>query len=322
MLVKKIWRKLVICAFFTFAILQLFASESYTFAIEPFFGMRSGLINESLYVKYNDDDLYELSRLEWELKPLAIMGGRMTSSFANFFLSFQVIGGKKGKTGVMRDYDYENFDGKLTKFSESEAQITKYTEILGNASYEFFVGERFSVLPQAGFTYNTFAFDAIGGYYQYPQDVGDKKGYWSEDLPKKTMPAKPVVSYHQKMWYATAGLKMACNFEDIFSLEAGFSAAPHIWAEMLDEHHLREIEFEAKLKGGYGLFGDLRFTVALQKSHALSLFAGYSLVQNPTGSVYMRNLKENGTLTELVRQASGTQHRSYTLGFSYKLTVE
>ena len=291
--------------------------EGYKFSIEPFYGIRSGTLYEYAYSVLSDGSDYKLSQLEWHFRPAHLMGGTITSDFGALEFSATVLGLNHITNGVLYDWDYENYDGKATKFSEHRAEITGSVEASGNVAFRLEFDENFSVAPFASINYNRMNWDAFDGYTQYAQG----KDYWNKDLPKNMIdPPSKVITYQNTMWYPSAGIQMRTSFYNFISLQAGFSAAPYIFANAVDYHWLRDIEFTDTLRKGYGFFGEVKVDVSFLRYHTISIFASGQTIQGVKGKTEVRQIGAGGDATGVGR--GGTANTNYSFGFSYKLTID
>ena len=297
------------------SILPALFCEGYRFSIEPFYGVRSGTLYEySYYVQEGRAD-YKISQLEWHFRPAMLMGGTICSAYGPFEFSTTVLGMNHIQNGVLYDWDFENFDGKATKFSEHRAELSASLEASGNIAFRFNFDENFSLAPFAGINYNHMNWDAYDGYSQYAQGTG----YWNENLPKTPVTGK-VISYSNTMWYPTAGLQMQTSFFNFISIQAGFSASPYIYANSVDQHWRRDLEFVDTMRKGYGFFGDIKINVSFLKYHTFSFFASGQTIQNVKGKTELRQIGVNGQGLESGK--GGTANTNYSFGFSYKLTID
>lgn len=313
---------LCVVVFIAFLALPL-AAFDYRFSLEPFMAARNGVVHEYVFVPTPGNDEYKLSQLDWNLKPVWLFGGKFKSSFDAFNVSGKVIGGWNDKTGVMRDWDYEEYDGKVTKMSEHTLTLRRLMETSGALSYSFDVGDRLILEPFAGFTYSVVSWDATNGYRQYAVETGDV--YWNENLPKIMMSGK-AVSYAHRMWYPSAGVNIdldVFSYKNLFSIgiESSFSGAPYVWAEAIDNHWLTKTDYKDVMRRGYGIFGDFSINVSFYKYHTISLFANAALVQGLRGDALSRNTETNSGYGYL-DAISGSDAQNYTFGISYKITIQ
>lgn len=299
--------------FFSFSF-TLFC-EGYRFSIEPFYGIKSGTLYEYAYSVLSNKSNYKLSQLEWHYKPAYLMGGTICSAFGPLEFSTTVLGLNHIRNGKLYDWDYENYDGKPTKFSEHRAELSSSLEASGNIAFRFNFDENFSVAPYAGLSYNHMQWDAYDGYTQYAQG----NGYWNKDLPKNPIFGK-VISYSNTMWYPSAGVKVQTSIFNFISIQAGFSAAPYIAANSTDQHWLRNLEFVDSMRQGYGFFGDIKIDVSFLRYHTISIFASGQTIQGVKGKSEMRQIGASGQGLENGR--GGTANTNYSFGFSYKLTID
>ncbi|NLK46332.1 MAG: omptin family outer membrane protease [Treponema sp.] len=287
----------------------------YKFSIEPFFGIRNGTLYEYVYSVLPNGADYKLSQLEWNINPAYLMGGTICSDFGAIELSTTVLGLNRTTNGKLYDWDYENFDGKPTKFSEHTAELSNSLEASGNIAFRFEFSDNFSVAPFASINYSRMKFDAYNGYTQYATG----SNYWNKDIPKQELTGK-LISYSNTMWYPAAGFQIKTNIFNFISIQAGFSASPYIFANSVDQHWLRNVEFIDTMRKGYGLFGDLKIDVSFLRYHTISIFANSQTIQGVKGKSTQRGIDSN--LPPLPNGKGGTANTNFTFGISYKLTID
>ena len=291
--------------------------EGYKFSIEPFFGVRSGTLYEYSFYTFPDDSDYKISQLEWQFTSAQLMGGTICSSFGPLEFSTTVLGLNHITNGILHDWDYENFDGEPTKFSEHRAELVNSLEASGSFAFRFEFSEAFSLAPFAAINYNHMSWDSYGGYQQYPTG----NGYWNKDLPKDyNDPTSRCISYQNTMWYPSAGMNVKTSVFNFISLQAGFSASPYILANSTDQHWNRNLEILDTMRRGYGFFGDVKLDVSFLRYHTISFFASSQMIQGVKGKTEYRNLDEGGKGIPAGR--GGTANTNYSFGFSYKLTID
>lgn len=294
--------------------LELFCID-YKFSIEPFFGMKTGTLYEYALVRMSQTEDYKLSQLEWHINPAYLMGGTICSDFGALEFSTTVYGLNHITNGKMYDWDYENYDGKPTKFSAHPAELTNSLEASGNVAFRFEFDEAFSLAPFVNINYSHSSMTAHDGYYQYPTG----NGYWNENLPTHDMQGR-AVTYTNTMLYPSAGLQVRTNIWNCFGIQAGFSATPWVYATSVDKHWLRDLAITDKMYGGFGFFGDIKIDFSFKRYHTISFFASSETIQNVKGASTRNTIENAGTPVPNGR--GGTAKTNYSFGFSYKLTID
>ena len=308
---KKVFSIVLIVSFCTI----LFAEEGYKFSIEPFFGVRSGTLYEYAFYVQPDNTEYKISQLEWQFTAAQLMGGTICSSFGPLEFSTTVLGLNHITDGILHDWDYENFDGEPTKFSEHRAELLSSLEASGSLAFRFEFDEAFSIAPFAAINYNYMSWDSYDGYQQYAPG----NGYWYKDMPKDFVTGR-CISYQNTMWYPSAGMNVKTSVFNFISLQDGLSATPYVFANSKDQHWKRNLEFLDTMRRGYGFFGDVKINVTFLRYHTLSFFANSQMIQSVKGKSEYRNLDEGGQ--GILAGRGGTANTNYSFGFSYKLTID
>lgn len=294
--------------------LELFCTD-YKFSIEPFFGMKSGTLFEYSLVALSRTEDYKLSQLEWHIRPAYLMGGTICSDFGALEFSTTVYGLNHITNGILYDWDFENYDGKPTKFSAHPAELTSSLEASENIAFRFEFDENFSVAPFLNLNYSQMTLEAHDGYFQYPVE-GE---YWNENLPIHEMHGK-TITYNSTMLYPSAGVQVRTNIWNCLGIQAGFSASPWIYANSVDKHWNRDLEITDKMYGGFAFSGDIKIDFSFHHYHTISFFASSEMIQNVKGAATTRSIENGGDNRPAGRGGIGKQN--YSFGFSYKLTID
>jgi outer membrane protease len=173
------------------------------------------------------------------------------------------------------------------------------------------------IFPVIGFSYQNRKCSAMDGYLQYPVIEGDP---WTGEEAEQPVQGT-VISYEQSLWSPNVGLKVIFFIHDRILLGLDFLWIPYIFADSLDSHFLRSVQFYDTLRGGYGL----RFAGSVnyfpQKSD-LGMFVrlGYEKneVYGNTSSSSIGIGSDGFQISEGCVSGTRGEGFSFSLGVSYK----
>ena len=153
-----------------------FAAKAGDFSLEaePWFGLKSGQLDELVFLKSSDYSDDKLSELNWEINHEYYAGIKLNGGFRNFFSETSFFAGIPSKVGGMKDSDWLNV--KITG-AEDYQYKTNYSEsdnyLRYDFSYDLKLGYIFnlpelksleiSIKPFLGFQYKDIKFDGKNG---------------------------------------------------------------------------------------------------------------------------------------------------------------
>jgi outer membrane protease len=108
--------------------------------------LEMGIVNGNTREYVYDYD-YQLSRLDWDLKPVYYGGV---------------------KVGVISDYGYINYDGVLTHYYRHACLLQKADLLDFNLGYSYSISDNLSLSALLGYHYMGLKVAAESGYYEYP----------------------------------------------------------------------------------------------------------------------------------------------------------
>ncbi len=223
----------------------------------------TGNAHEYVYAK---DGAYTLSRLDWQIKDVAMLNASLGIRLTPW-VSFQLSGGTK-LTGdsEMDDYDWLATGKDWTHWSHSPQTTVEDAnrfDVSGNLS--LFRHPHFTLDAVGGLRWNQWTFQATGGHYIYTSDPTDPTKF--RDTVGEFTSGEAGIKYKQNLITPYLGLQLNVMFER-FALDASVTASPFVSANNYDQHFLRGLEFHDQFHNGN--YVDYKFGGSWQYSDKLS----------------------------------------------------
>ncbi len=247
-----------------FALLSLSAFP-FTFSIAPVGGIRSGQIDEYVFLKECDYESDKLSELNWNFGSEYYAGGRIGAKWNHFFLNGEFIFGFPMKVGSMCDSDWLNADVKnagdyqyKTNWSHHDNYLESDFSFSMKCGVEFRAVENsrlsFSISPFVGFEYDKIKFRGENGYAWYGNS---RNGYYlpytDEDRTEYTFDGK-VISYERRTFLSWLGGEGKIEFSKAIAFSLGFQVSPFVYAESIDTHWSKKMMYGDKTPGFFSAF--------------------------------------------------------------------
>lgn len=319
------------------------ASETkfFSFSIEPLFGVKIGQVDE--YVFWNNCDYADdkLSELNWEIKPEYYVGAKLSGEIYNIFVESSFFAGIPSKTGKMFDSDwlniqYQNQEDKLykTNYSESDNYLLHDFSFDLKLGYNFQFAKdkpvQFSVKPFASIQVKNIKFDGKGGTAWYGKGMNFNSttkayeyyaAYNDEENQSITQFSGKVISYERWTYITWLGFNANVDFGKHFSASAGFKVSPYLYAESLDNHHLKGVDYLDKTPGFFKAFGwNLGFAFRINENHAVLLNGEYFLMSMIRGDDYSKMAYINVFVKDSSADG-GAAERYFNISISYRLSL-
>lgn len=270
----------IIITFFLFAIISSFCygqnKSDFGLSIRTISTVRDGTQDESVYFQINDNDVRLLSYLEWEQKPIVLMGLEATASYKNFYLTSSAVGALKSNCGTVTDSDYMNvstffdcpdeFAGIKTNYTESVCSLDSYYSFTASASYKFNFDSVFSLSPVAKFDYTYSSFYAVGCEGKYNDAKVQDNGYygeWDGDGYYTISLSGNVLRLQRNSYTTWLGFTADNQINKLIDLSFNFALCPFIYVESLDSHLMRSLYFLDRM---YGVFNGVQVGSTLKFS--------------------------------------------------------
>ena len=232
----------VLFIFCFFLVLVPVAAGDFSFSMENHTGIITGLTQEYVY-----EGKKQISRLEWEEKAVPYIHATLDFSWKYFFITGSAKTAIPLESGFMRNYDYLlPGSNALTNFSEHDVFLDRHNTYDIGIGYNFIL-KKWHIYPVFGFQYSNRKWTAKDGYLQYA--VSGKPLQGNEPINYIT---GSVISYEQKISFFYGFLAIGYKFFNRLLLDINFGFYPYVWAESMDNHIMRSIEFYDEMPGGVG----------------------------------------------------------------------
>jgi len=168
-----------------------------------------------------------LSELQWDIKPLFVLGLGFTMEPSHntwgFFTDISIQAGLPGKTGTMEDRDWLT-SGKLTNFSSHTNKLKTAFLLTLNAGYSFSITDRFFIRPFGSLDYYYFKMEGWDGYRSYEYEN------W-EIIALSGL----VIRYTQQWFLFSPGLSVGFTTSR-FTIKGAVKITPVIYCTGEDDH--------------------------------------------------------------------------------------
>lgn len=225
------------------------SKKDFSVEIEPLFGLKSGQVDEYVFLKESNYDDDKLSELNWEFDHEFYGGLKVATGFKNIFLETSFSAGIPETVGTMKDSDWfnlklsnaENYQYQTT-YSESDNSLEYDLSYKIKAGYDFKLPQikqlKTSIKPFVGYQYKIFKFNGKDGTQWYPRTLsGGYYAEWtdSENVDFNTMHGIPI-AYKRQISIFWIGLDAEFNLFESFVFMTGFKISPYLYAESVDNH--------------------------------------------------------------------------------------
>ncbi len=300
--------------------------------VEPEFSVLYGEQFELLFLDGTNNSEGLVSKLEWQERMVKLYGGKVGAGLYGFGAEFQILSAIRGRSGLMYDSDWLNFDNVKTHFSVNENMLDSCFRLSFMTYYDFhpfrsFRG--FSIAPTAEFTYKNLLFSSenIAGWYGKLYDDGSYAP-WNSDA---AIPFPNKYGYlcgvdYEKIVFSTfAGLRLKLDLFDRLHILLGGAVSPFSHYEGEDKHFTHKDRrsfvlykdyansFFKAFKGNFSTFFDINdiLSVGLNGEGLLGL-----TVKGP-----MDKLPEDGTWRRLENNQGGFSEYCFQIGAGIRVNI-
>lgn len=203
-------------------------------------GTINGEGREHVYSRRDDGSRYTLSRLDWEINDVLMLGANVSFVRNTLSINAGMWVALNDGSGEMEDYDWDGVFASWEYYSVSPTELT--TGLIFDANIAFrlisdWAGVNASLFT--GFKYDNWEWDAIGGIAYYPE----------YNYVPHVFPNDPVITYQQEFGMIYLGAELGWQLGD-FSVTAYAMFSPIVYAKDYDSHWLRDIDFEESFEKG------------------------------------------------------------------------
>ena len=291
---------LFLMLFISASVMAQVQNTDFSFSVSTALTLMYGNINEYVF-----DDKGKASELSWEMKPLLLVGTKITGIVGCFKLEGSLFYAINEDTGSIRDYDWNTSTGVMTNYSKHNIKQRGSIFSDANISYMYCLNEKYFFFPGAGIKFNNIQLTAEDGYLEYPP------GSSREDVYGKG------IIYEQKYLipYFGAGVQYT---EKQFNVSMSFYYSQFVRCNARDSHVKRDIDFYDEIKNGkfYNLKGDVALMITDRTS--VSLNCGWTYIPLSKGSSCYIDLS-TGEESQVFKNAGGIMVEYADVGLSINL---
>ena len=232
----------VFVIFFSFFLNAQAKKSDFHLEVSQIFGLKDGMQNEFVYQFVENENAYKkLSQLDWEMKKLFYLGGKIDFRYRNFSFNFLGAGFLPQKSGTMTDSDWfgiaSGFSEK-THLSKSENELSEGFFLDTSAGYRLNFSDFLSIKANFGFEYNYYFFMASNGYAWYGNS---STPYYSENAIFHPKSGKKEISLERINYSVYFLVNSEFHITRYFEVNPFFKVAPFSFFKEIDHHILREI---------------------------------------------------------------------------------
>lgn len=327
-------KKGLVALIFAFVSLAGGFADDFSLSIEPVFGIRSGQLDEYVFVNecaYDDD---KLSELNWHFDREFYIGAKVEGAWKFIFASTELNFAIPMRTGLMMDSDWLNVQSKnaedyqyKTNYSISDNYLDSDFNFSIKTGFNFplldFPILSLSLKPFVGFDYNSIKFNAKYGnaWYGKSNSKGFSSPYDDEENQIVYTFDDKVISYERQTYIFWLGFDGEVDFSKAFSISTGFQFSPYIYAESIDTHWLTKYMFGDKTPGFFSAFrwrvsGTTRLTSRL----SAVVNASWLYVRVLRGDDYCKRLSD-ASYTKATDADGGAGEHYFDLSIGLKVRI-
>ncbi|MCR5607411.1 MAG: hypothetical protein K6F69_11425 [Treponema sp.] len=326
------FKKVLSVFIFSFVLSSLALAESledeknWIFTVEPFFGITYGQMGEHLYSKDSSGEYKQVSYLEWEEKPLFLLGANLGIKYKRFSINPSVSFAIPASCGNMYDSDWIELTDLKTNYSISENTVYSYLKLNLQFAFEFKPLETFSVIPITEIQYSYASFNAANGYgwygdYQH-SSTGTNVSYSSPYAKYYEEGSLCELDYKRYEIAAFAGftLKFTPLEKWIFTVSA--EASPIAYTMAFDTHYQNAAKTASNdyLDIILSYFAEYKLSTSayfiLTKHSSLGVNVSGYISKETQGYTYKKSSSEK--YAKISNQLGGTSEKNIQLAISYK----
>jgi outer membrane protease len=260
-------------------------NRPYAFSLTPQAGFIYGTSYEIVYQASRSSEY--LSELQWDLKPLFVLGLGVSLEplkTSGFFTNFLIQAGLPGKTGTMEDRDWQtpvNPAEKLTNFSSHTNKLKAAFLLTLDAGYSFSVADWFFIRLFGSLDYFYFKMEGIDGYYDYSN--------WDEwtGPPTGTF-SGAVIRYTQHWLLFSPGLSAGFMVKR-FAITGSVKITPLIYCAGEDEHLSAKDRYNDYMYGKFAIEPALDASYTINPHWQAGLICSYRFITGARGETIVNN---------------------------------
>lgn len=223
--------------FFSFFVSAQAKKSDFHLEVSQIFGLQDGIQNEFVYQFVENENAYKkLSQLDWEMKKLFYLGGKIDFRYRNFSFNFLGGGFLPQKSGTMTDSDWTGIASgfsEKTHLSKSENELSEGFFLDTSAGYRLNVSDFFSIKANFGFEYNYYFFMASNGYGWYGNS---STPYYSENATFYQKGKLAKISLERINYSVYFLVNPEFHITRYFEVNPFFKIAPFSFFKEIDHH--------------------------------------------------------------------------------------
>ncbi|MDR0557134.1 MAG: omptin family outer membrane protease [Treponema sp.] len=299
---------------------------AYTFSASASAGFLYGQSEEIVYKNSAGD---YLSQLLWDMKPLFYYGYALHFERSNllqrvgFFTNLSVKYGAPSNTGVMEDRDWlDKRDHRLTHLSRHD-NFTEHMllfDFKAGASFPLF--QTVAVKVYGTLSFMDFSWNSFNGYTQYATKHSEGQyDEWNDSIPKKYYEGQ-IIGYDQTWAVFGAGFSLTLPVS-FLNIGLAFDISSFIWGASVDNHWLRNLQFNDYLSGGVFLESGLFAGISFGRRIAFTLSVSWRLLINAIGDTYIYSAFQDALYLDSISSNSGGAGLSFLdTGLSISISLK
>lgn len=239
------------------------------FEVTPLYQLTNGCLNELVFY-INNDDVYKLSELNWNIKNISFVGEKIGISYKWFQFESSLLGAFSKKSAKMYDSDWQDIPANpemKTTFSISENRLRHSFNFDSKISFAPDITDWLKTGLFLQYNINQICFSARNGYGWYGEPYYTKEPqcvpFDSEKAKFFAVGSLQGIDYYRVTSFFNIGL--SCSFYILdriqIKIEAGIS--PYLTVNSIDHHHMKGY-FRDEIKSSFSSnsFGtDVRFNL-------------------------------------------------------------
>jgi len=301
---NKIFRRVAIILIIFFCFTDKAFSQIH-FEITPLYQLKNGCLNELVFAIF-DDDVYKLSELNWNIKNISYIGGKVGLSYKWFKLESSMMGAFSKESAKMYDSDWQSLPANpemKTTFSISENTLNHNFTFDSKAIFAPQITDWFQTGIFLQYTLDQIQFSARNGYgwygsYRYSQ-ISQDVPYDSEYAKFFAVGSLQGIDYYRVTKSFNLGLLFNFIIFDNLQIKLEATVSPFTFIQSLDHHYSpssMESYYRDEIKSSFAFY---TFGTELKYRLIDNIFLGcgfsYYYIKEKKGDTYSKQEKHGYT---------------------------
>lgn len=302
------------------------------FEVTPLYELKNGCLNELVFAIF-DDDVYKLSELNWNIKNISYIGGKVGVSYKWFEFESSMMGAFSKKSAKMYDSDWQDLPANpemKTTFSISENTLNHNFTFDSKAIFAPDITDWFKTGIFLQYTLDQIQFSARNGYGWYGSSRYSQNGQYvpfdSEYAKFFATGSLQGIDYYRVTRSFNLGLLFNFTIFERLQIKLEGTVSPYTFVQSLDHHYSAssaESYYRDEIKSHFAFYNfgtELKFRV-IENIYAGCGFSYYYMKERQ-GDTYSK--QETHGYTDMIfkdlneyypdsSSLSGTSAKWYTL---------